>query len=267
MIKCSICSYQYDNWYASKSSTSVHKIFIRGSDHWACSIPWPCCTIFALPIVAAHPSGCKYENATTQSSHNTSSNKFSIRTNCHTFSAFWLWSSVVSVLISMTTDMGSMRSLSMSTNFYWWPRSFSLLLVARWRWVSFALPLTRRNRPTGQLVGGSCCRNRRSCLRKSNGEPGNAQSVSQRSLQIEPIFRLLLKVAVIGAYQCEYITIFFGALPQPFAQLGPGAAGVVCTEISAMSWLRSPQLTWLALGEDQAARSRRVEQLMALWGL
>jgi len=24
------------------------------------------------------------------------------------------------------------------------------------------------------------------------------------------------------------------------------------------------QLTWLALGEDQAARSRRVEQLMAL---
>ena len=27
------------------------------------------------------------------------------------------------------------------------------------------------------------------------------------------------------------------------------------------------QLTWLALGEDQAARSRRVEQLMALRGL
>ena len=32
MIKCSICSYQYDNWYARKSSTSVHKIFIGGSD-------------------------------------------------------------------------------------------------------------------------------------------------------------------------------------------------------------------------------------------
>ena len=34
---------------------------------------------------------------------------------------------------------------------------------------------------------------------------------------------------------------------------------------------RSPipneQLTWLALGEDHAARSRRVEQLMALRGL
>ena len=29
----------------------------------------------------------------------------------------------------------------------------------------------------------------------------------------------------------------------------------------------SGQLTWLALGEDQAARSRRVEQLMALRGL
>ena len=37
---------------------------------------------------------------------------------------------------------------------------------------------------------------------------------SQRSLQNEPIFRLLLKVAVIGAHQCEYNTIFFGALPQ-----------------------------------------------------
>ena len=51
----------------------------------------------------------------------------------------------------MTTDMGSMRSLSMSTNFCWWPWSFSLLNVARWRWVSFAPPLTRRNRPPGQL--------------------------------------------------------------------------------------------------------------------
>ena len=29
----------------------------------------------------------------------------------------------------------------------------------------------------------------------------------------------------------------------------------------------SKQLTWLALGEDHAARSRRVEQLIALRGL
>ena len=46
-----------------------------------------------------------------------------------------------------------MRSLSMSTNFCWWPWSFSLLNVARWRRVSFAPPLTRRNRPPGQPTG------------------------------------------------------------------------------------------------------------------
>ena len=45
----------------------------------------------------------------------------------------------------------------------------------------------------------------------------NAKSpsiASQRSLQNEPIFRLLLKVAVIGAHQCESLLIFRGDLPQ-----------------------------------------------------
>ena len=43
------------------------------------------------------------------------------------------------------------------------------------------------------------------------------------------------------------------------------AAGVCMLEIWVQCRDGYPQLTWLALGEDQAARSRRVEQLMALW--
>jgi len=54
-----------------------------------------------------------------------------VKTNIfHTFSAFWLWSSVVSVLISMTTDMFRHRSeLLMSRNFFWWCHFRSLLRV------------------------------------------------------------------------------------------------------------------------------------------
>ena len=44
------------------------------------------------------------------------------------------------------------------------------------------------------------------------------------------------------------------------------------TSSALPKWRRGPQtqdpkLTWLVLGEDQAARSHRVEQLTALWGL
>ena len=63
MIKCSLCSYQYDNWYARKSSTSVHKIIIGGSAHKACLVPWPRCANFALTLVAAYPSGQIEERA------------------------------------------------------------------------------------------------------------------------------------------------------------------------------------------------------------
>ena len=45
----------------------------------------------------------------------------------HTFSAFWLWSSVVSVLISVTTDILPTGRLLVTPIFLWGGRSLSLL--------------------------------------------------------------------------------------------------------------------------------------------
>ena len=47
-------------------------------------------------------------------------------TYLHTFSAFWLWSSVVSVLISVTTDMLPTGSFSCHINFSWGTVFFGL---------------------------------------------------------------------------------------------------------------------------------------------
>ena len=45
----------------------------------------------------------------------------------HTFSAFWLWSSVVSVLISVTTDMSPTGDLIVTSIFVWGGAFLSLL--------------------------------------------------------------------------------------------------------------------------------------------
>ena len=55
-------------------------------------------------------------------------------------------------------------------------------------------------------------------------------------------------------------------------QWRPSQAIRSSTSSALPKWRRGPQtqdpkLTWLVLGEDQAARSHRVEQLTALWGL
>ena len=66
----------------------------------------------------------------------------------HTFSAFWLWSSVVSVLISMTTDMFRHRSeLLLSRNFFLVMSLSKLASSWHRRHSSFALLLERRDQP------------------------------------------------------------------------------------------------------------------------
>ena len=56
----------------------------------------------------------------------------------HTFSAFWLWSSVVSVLISVTTNITPIWSLSCHFNFYWERAYLGPSPVSFYPWLCFA---------------------------------------------------------------------------------------------------------------------------------
>jgi len=47
MIKCSICSYQCDNWYVSNWRLACHIYFSVGRVSWACSESLMCCTSIA----------------------------------------------------------------------------------------------------------------------------------------------------------------------------------------------------------------------------
>ena len=49
------------------------------------------------------------------------------------------------------------------------------------------------------------------------------QSVSQRSLHNAPIFRLLLKVAVNGTHQCDFLNFCGGPGPQHLTQHCPSS--------------------------------------------
>ena len=49
-------------------------------------------------------------------------------------------------------------------------------------------------------------------------------SASQRSLHNAPIFRLLLKVAVNGTHQCDFLNFCGGLGPQPFSFRGVASA-------------------------------------------
>jgi len=73
--------------------------------------------------------------------------------HCHTFSAFWLWSSVVSVLISVTTDMSPTGDLIVTSIFAGemssWACSGTLMCCASL--ALFWLQLTLRGNKTISL--------------------------------------------------------------------------------------------------------------------
>ena len=137
------------------------------------------------------------------------------------------------------------------------------------------------------------------CCGHAGGSDGGA---SQRSLHNAPIFRLLLKVAVKGTHQCDFLN-FCGAIwPQRdrivhFVVSRANLQSPICnchlpillhthartlpdlfsvcecgvTRRCAPSFLTATpvqrtigKLTWLVLGGDPAARSHRVEQFTAL---
>jgi hypothetical protein len=71
-------------------------------------------------------------------------------------------------------------------------------------------------------------------------------SISQRSLQDAPIFRLLLKVAVKGTHQCDFINFCGGVTPQLLTTMG--ARGVRQTQGSQNKTLLAPlgrAILWL----------------------
>ena len=123
----------------------------------------------------------------------------------------------------------------------------------------------------GRLVCGSCP----ACETKG--------CASQRSLHNAPIFRLLLKVAVKGTHQCDFLN-FCGAIWPQQSKQGrnmkrdatnksrlPAPSRWVFTRALVLTASGSPRaqqaigkLTWLVLGGDPAARSHRVEQFTAL---
>ena len=151
-----------------------------------------------------------------------------------------------------------------------------------------------------------CCKVGRHIAHSSSGERKGARAfrkhmwnasgewhvASQRSLHYAPIFRLLLKVAVKGTHQCDFL-IFGGALAPTIRGLrslcrlhgqcrhvsascfGLRLGGVhLCAHSKPERWLCrhamtsgkaiQDKLTWLVLGGDPAARSHRVEQFTAL---
>ena len=123
---------------------------------------------------------------------------------------------------------------------------------------------------------------------------------SQRSLHNAPIFRLLLKVAVKGTHQCDFLN-FCGAiwpqqdrmvhfvvsranlqspvlhlpialhahartLPDLFSVCDHGVTRRCAPSVLTAAPVQrtNGKLTWLVLGGDPAARSHRVEQFTAL---
>jgi len=101
------------------------------------------------------------------------------------------------------------------------------LVEGQWVWVGSRSRLVD---PAVSATPGRFCLKRLSPCFGEAGRRGGYRVVreyspseaSQRSLQNEPIFRLLLKVAVMGAHQCEYDRIFCGVQPQ---QLSFGRRG------------------------------------------
>ena len=141
MIKCSICSYQCDNWYVSNWRLACHIYFSLGK----CALE-----LAQGPsrvALAWHIAG--------------GSSPFGV-TNARLLSAFWHNASWLCLVVPLCCLIENTRIFT------------QLILVF----------VGKHNRP------------------------------SQRSLHNAPIFRLLLKVAVNGTHQCDFIN-FCGALWVP----------------------------------------------------
>ena len=74
------------------------------------------------------------------------------------------------------------------------------------------------------------------------------------SVTLKHFLRAILS-SVLFCILCNYLLKVSDTVPQDPSRIGAGIT------------INAAQLTWLALDEDQVARSRRVEQLIALRGL
>ena len=143
----------------------------------------------------------------------------------HTFSALWLWSSVVSILISVTTDMsptgdllvtsicaGEVSSRACSGAFM----CCAGMALSQWQhtlWGNRKIyNIYIQGIEVWAMEGwcrGSVSKHKQRCMTKD--KLPWAPISSQRLLHSAPIFRLLLKVAVTGTHQCDFHN-FCGAL-------------------------------------------------------
>ena len=113
----------------------------------------------------------------------------------HTFSAFWLRSSVVSVLISLISDRWS-RTIQLINSIFL-PCLVPGACAILGRGPGIAVP-------PGAAGGSLTIHNYQSAsLRIRVVQP--SEIISQRSIQIELIFRLLLKITVDGPPECDLI--------------------------------------------------------------
>ena len=113
----------------------------------------------------------------------------------HTFSAFWLRSSVVSVLISLISDRWS-RTIQLINSIFL-PCLVPGACAILGRGPGIAVP-------PGAAGGSLTIHNYQSAsLRIRVVQP--REIISQRSIQIELIFRLLLKITVDGPPECDLI--------------------------------------------------------------
>ena len=113
----------------------------------------------------------------------------------HTFSAFWLRSSVVSVLISLISDRWS-RTIQLINSIFL-PCLVPGACAILGRGPGIAVP--------PGAAGGSQSIHNHCSASFGIRDRGWSQLISQRSIQIELIFRLLLKITVDGPPECDLI--------------------------------------------------------------
>ena len=135
----------------------------------------------------------------------------------YTFSAVWLWSSVVSVLISVTTDMSPTGDLLVTSIFAGEVSSRACsgackccagMALSQWQhtlWGNRKIYIYIQGIEVWAMevwCRGSGSKHKQRCMTKD--KLPWATISSQHSLRSAPIFRLLLKIAVNGTRQCDF---------------------------------------------------------------
>ena len=141
--------------------------------------------------------------------------------------AFWLWSSVVHLFLSVWQLICLQLETCLSPQFWLGKCLHELALepscvALAWHWASGSTPYGVTERYTCKVSNskkcvwamefwcrGSVSKHKQRCMTKDR--LAWAAISSQRSLHSAPIFRLLLKVAVNGTHQCDFLN-FCGAL-------------------------------------------------------